>query len=346
MLRKLQDSVVVIVGASSGIGRATALEFAGKGATVVVAARREEALREVVRECEQRGTRALAVPTDVTKEGEVQALARRAIESYGRIDVWVNNAAVSLFGRFEETPPEDYRRVIETNLFGFIHGARAVLPHFREQGSGVLINVASIVGKTGQPYASAYVASKSAVIGFSTSLRQELRDEKDIHVCTVFPASIDTPLFQQAGNYTGRAAKAMNPVNEPEKVGRAIVSAAMHPKREVVSGIGGRMMLTQWRLTPGLAERVMGIMVERGHFQDIPTPPTQGNLYEPMPEWARLSGGWREQASTQVTAHLPRVATVAMATLGPALLGWFVLRPHLGTIAKQFMAVSLIRRIF
>jgi short-subunit dehydrogenase len=346
MPRKLRDSVVVITGASSGIGRAAALEFAEKGATLLLAARREDALREVAHECELRGARAQAVPTDVTKEDEVRNLARRAVESYGRIDVWVNNAAVSLFGRFEETPPEDYRRVIETNVFGYIHGARAVLPYFREQGSGVLLNVSSIVGKTGQPYTSAYVASKSAIIGLSTSLRQELRDEKHIHVCTVLPASIDTPLFQQAGNYTGRATKAPNPVTDPETVAKAIVSAAKSPKREVVTGIGGRMMLMQWRSMPGFVERSIAMQVEKDHFQDLPAPPTQGNLFRPMPEWAKVSGGWREQAPTQAMTQMPKVAAVGMAAIVPALLGWFVLRPNLGTLAKSLMAVSLIRRIF
>jgi hypothetical protein len=221
-----------------------------------------------------------------------------------------------------------------------------VLPYFREQGSGVLLNVSSIVGKTGQPYTSAYVASKSAIIGLSTSLRQELRDEKHIHVCTVLPASIDTPLFQQAGNYTGRATKAPNPVTDPETVAKAIVSAAKSPKREVVTGIGGRMMLMQWRSMPGFVERSIAMQVEKDHFQDLPAPPTQGNLFRPMPEWAKVSGGWREQAPTQAMTQMPKVAAVGMAAIVPALLGWFVLRPNLGTLAKSLMAVSLIRRIF
>src|SRR5207244_7676562 len=133
-------------GASSGIGRAAALAFARRGATVVVAARRELPLRQLARECERLVGRSLAVPTDVTDEGAVQDLVCRVLETFGRIDVWVNNAAVTLFGRLEETPAEPYRRVIETNLFGTVHGVRAVLPSFREQGSGVLINVASVVG--------------------------------------------------------------------------------------------------------------------------------------------------------------------------------------------------------
>ena len=135
MPRTLKEAVVVITGASSGIGRATAHAFAQKGARVVVAARREKPLRDLVTECEQVGARARAVPTDVREPEAVQALARRALEAFGQIDVWVNNAAVTVFGTFEETPPEVFREVIETNFFGYVHGARAVLPIFLEQAA-------------------------------------------------------------------------------------------------------------------------------------------------------------------------------------------------------------------
>lgn len=143
MPRSLRDSVAVITGASSGIGRATALKMAQAGATVVVAARSEGPLRQVASQCAKLSSRAIAVPTDVADATAVQALAERAITTFGRIDVWVNNAAVSVIARFEDTPIESLRRVIETNLLGYINGARAVLACFREQGNGVLINISS-----------------------------------------------------------------------------------------------------------------------------------------------------------------------------------------------------------
>jgi NAD(P)-dependent dehydrogenase (short-subunit alcohol dehydrogenase family) len=137
MPREVSDSVIVITGASTGIGRAAALTFARRGATVVVASRRLEVLRTLAKNCENLGGRALPMTVDVTEEEAVQKLARRVVETFGRIDIWINNAAVTVFARFEQTPPEVFRRVIDTNLFGYIHGARAALPYFREQGSGI-----------------------------------------------------------------------------------------------------------------------------------------------------------------------------------------------------------------
>jgi NAD(P)-dependent dehydrogenase (short-subunit alcohol dehydrogenase family) len=210
MSRKLRDSVVVITGASTGIGRATALAFARQGAHVALASRREDALERTAQECRSFGARALVVPTDVTDEAAVEQAAQNAFQEFGRLDVWVNNAAVTAFGRFEETPPEVYRKVIETNLFGYVHGARAALPYFREQGSGTLINVSSVVGVAGIPYVNSYVTSKFAIRGFSESLREEMADEP-INVCTILPSSIDTPLFQQGANFMGWGSKPLPP---------------------------------------------------------------------------------------------------------------------------------------
>jgi short-subunit dehydrogenase len=316
MPQPLEDAVVVITGASSGIGRATARMFAGRGSAVVAAARREEALEQVAQECRNVGGKALVVPTDVAKEDQVRALAEKALESFGRIDVWVNNAAVSLFGRFEETPPEIYDNVIQVNLFGYIYGARAALPIFREQGHGVLINVASIVAYVGQPYTSAYVTSKHAIRGLGECLRMELMDERDIHVCTVLPASIDTPIFQQAANYTGRTPRAMEPVYPAELVAATIVKMAQSPQREIAVGNSGRALTKVHAVAPKLSERFMSRMVEQKHLGDNPAPYSPGNVLEPMPQWTGISGNWRnEPPDTRSGALTAGVALMIAAPL-------------------------------
>lgn len=296
MPRPIKNSVIVITGASTGIGRATAMEFAKQGATLLLAARNEAPLQEVAQECQRVGGTAVAMPTDMTNESAVQALAQRAIASFGRLDVWVNNAAVSVFGRFEEIPMSAFHRVIETNLFGYIHGARAALPYFREQGSGNLINVSSVVGLTGQPYTIPYTISKYAIRGLSDSLRMELSldNADDIHVCTVLPGSIDTPIFQHAANYSGRQTKAMSPVNPAKDVAEAIAGLVERPQREIVVGQAVNLMVLQKTLAPDLFEPMFAKQVDQDHFQDHqPAPQTEGNLFEPTHDYTGVSGNWR-----------------------------------------------------
>jgi NAD(P)-dependent dehydrogenase (short-subunit alcohol dehydrogenase family) len=320
MKKKMQDLVVVITGASSGIGEATAFKFAEQGASVVLAARREWALREVAMECERRGGQALHVLTDVTDEAAVHELARRAMEQFGRIDVWVNNAAVGLFSRFEDAPIVDFRRVIETDLFGYVYGARAVLPLFYRRGRGTLINVGSIMSEVPGPYVSAYTVAKHGVRALGECLRQEaqLAGADDIKICTVMPATIDTPFFQHAANYTGRAVKAMPPVYPADAVAKTIVDLVDHPRREVVVGNAGRLMTMQQSLAPGMNERMLAKMVDRQHLEDAPAPPTSGNLFSPMGRGASIEGGWRSPNGASKASKLATALVVGI----PAALVW------------------------
>lgn len=319
-----RNPVVVITGASSGIGRATAYAFARCGHDLVLAARRADKLTEVETDCRAAGVRALAVPTDVTREAEVEELARRADEAFGGIDVWFNNAGVGLYGKFEDLPSDAWRRVIETNLFGYVYGAKAALRRFRAQHRGILINNASIAGRVAHPDATAYVASKYAVRGLSEGLRQELLDEPAIHVCAVLPSAIDTPFFQHAANYSGRVLRAMPPVYPASDVAEAVVDLVHRPRREVVVGGFGKIAVAQKQLMPSTMTRISGRAMHAGFFADEPHPATAGALFSPMEDPMGVSGGWRDaEGSGGSNSRLPIMAAgLAAAAIPLAVMLW------------------------
>lgn len=315
--------VVVITGASSGIGRATAHAFARHGAAVVLAARREEMLAEAERECRQLGGEALAVPTDVTQEQAVEELAQRAVERFGRIDVWFNNAGVGVFGRIEDIPTDVWHRVIETNVLGTMHGAKAAMRRFLAQGHGMLINNASIVGRLAKPDSTAYATSKFAIRGLSESLRQEVLDQPDIHICTILPSVIDTPFFRHAANYSGHRVRAAPPVYTPEKVAHTVLELVEHPRAETIIGGAGKVGALLKRLSPSVTTRLNGRALHRGFLAEEPSDPTSGTLFRPMRDGKAVYGGWRKGPNNGGTPLL----ALALVGVPLGLLAWRRWRP-------------------
>ncbi len=313
MSQHLFGSVAVITGASSGIGRATALAFARAGANLVLAARRKEALKDVAEECRGFAVQALPLPTDMSDEFQVQELARRAIQWFGWVDVWVNNAGVAAYGRMEDLPPRVVRRVFETNVLGCVYAIQAILPHFKEENEGVIVNVASMVGKAGIAYMGAYVASKHALVGLADSVRQEilLEDGANISVCTVMPASVDTPFFQHAANFTGRQVKPVGPVYHPEEVAQTILGCMENPQSEVYVGKIGSMTAWNRTVAAGLHDRVAARLAERSQLGDQHVPPTEGNLFEPQPINS-IRGGWQNEAGSRWRTVIAATAAIAV----------------------------------
>lgn len=279
----LKDKVVVVTGASGGLGREAAIQFAARGCSVVLAGRRAAALEDTASQCRAAGGRVLVEVTDVTLEEDVRRLAQSALTRWGRIDVWVNNAGVTSFSRLEDGAFDEHRRVIETNLFGAIYGARAVLPTFRQQRAGVIINVGSVLSSIGQPFVPSYVISKFALRGLTEALRAEVADQPGIFVCSLLPYAMDTQHFESGANHYRRAPHPMPPLQSPEKVARAMVELAIHPERERHVPRAAVLGLALHALFPRTVERVLFDALDRWHFGAEPQSATAGNLFWPKP---------------------------------------------------------------
>jgi len=324
--RKLPRPVVVLTGASSGIGRATALAFAHEGAHLVLAARGRDGLEAVSQECQRAGARVLVVPTDVTDIKAMRALASAAVERFGGIDVWINNVGTGAVGAYDITPMESHRRVIETNLIGHMNGAYAVLLHFRRRRRGTLINMISSGGWAPAPYAAAYTASKFGLVGFSDALRAELKDLPDVHVCDVYPSFADTPGLSHGANYTGKKLRAPPPLVDPRSIADTLVAVARWPRRTTGVGILAWPARVAHALAPGLTGRLVVGAADRALRHADAVPMTDGNLFEPSKGHA-IDGGMRtaNQTFSAVTAGVG--ALVALTAVGLGVL-WSRSRPE------------------
>ena len=294
-LKPLHQQVIVITGASSGIGLATAFAAADQGAKVVVTARSAHTLGEIVRDIEAWGGQAIAVAADVADRARLEHVARTAVEHFGRIDTWVNDAGVSIYGRLDEVDDEDRRRLFETNFWGVVYGSLVALPYLKAQG-GALINIGSEVSEAAFPLQGMYAASKHAVKGFTDSLRVELQaDDAPVSVTLIQPTAVDTPYPEHAANYLAQEPKLPTPQLEPEKVAAVILDAAVDPARDVKVGAMSVMNTMMSKIAPRLADRMARIQMGRQQ-RDEPPQTREGTLYEPG-EDGRTHGRGDENAA-------------------------------------------------
>lgn len=326
--RKLHDQVVVITGATSGIGLVTARRAAEHGARVVLAARDEEALRSVAAGIDAAGGKAVWTVADTSVAGDVHRIAETAKEAFGGIDTWVNNAAVSIYGDLVDVPLEEQRRLFNVNYWGYVHGSLVAVEHLRERG-GVIVNVASVLADRAIPKQGAYVASKHAVKGFTESLRMELEEaDLPIAISLIKPASIDTPYPEHAKNYLESAPKNPPPVYAPDAVAEAILSCAENPRRDVTVGGGGAFLVALGNLMPRLTDKVMERTMSRLQNTGRPAGDRERHsLDRPMSDGDERTGYPHHVSETSLYTrarlHPILTATGLLAVVGGAAIALF-----------------------
>ncbi|OON68483.1 SDR family oxidoreductase [Hymenobacter sp. CRA2] len=332
-LKPLAQQVIVITGASSGIGLVTARMAARQGAKVVLAARNAEALRELADEIRAQGGQALAVPTDVGSEEEMMRLAAAAVAEFGTFDTWVNNAGVSIFGYCDEVSIPDMKRMFDTVYWGAVYGSRLAVAHYKQRGeAGALINIGSFFGDRATPVQSTYCSAKHALHGWTDALRMELEMEKaPVSVTLVHPGRIDTPYNEHAQSYYEHQVAHRGMVYPPESVAEAVLFAAEHPKRDMFVGFQAKALAVVGHVAPRFMDKLMEALI----------PPTQIDPKRPSknPETSALyeagyglqehgsHEGWFRSGSYYVKAQKrPWLAALALAGVGGA--AWLLARPR------------------
>jgi short-subunit dehydrogenase len=278
-LKPLDQQVIVITGASSGIGLATVELAASHGAKLVISARSEETLSDIVGAIQSAGGEAIHVAADVGSREQVEHIAQAAIEHFGCIDTWINDAGGSIYGRLEEVSEEDSRRLFDTNFWGVVNGSLAALPHLRRNG-GALINVGSEVSDAVIPLQGMYSASKHAVKGFTDALRVEVEevDKAPVSITLVQPTAVDTPFPQHAKNYMDNEPKLPTPMIDPKQVAEAILHAATKPTRDIKVGAMAKLNTAMHKAMPAIAEKIAAKYVNKQHY-DEPPRNSEGALY-------------------------------------------------------------------
>jgi NAD(P)-dependent dehydrogenase (short-subunit alcohol dehydrogenase family) len=292
-LKPLDQQVIVVTGASSGIGLATARAAVARGAKVVLASRSIDTLDDVVRELNAgsgAGGEAIFVPCDVGKREDVEAVAAEAVKRFGRIDTWVNNAGVSIYGKLEDVGEEDFRKLFDTNFWGVVHGSLIALKHLRT-GGGALINIGSEVSEAVVPLQGMYSASKHAVKGFTDALRVEVEevDKLPVSITLIQPTATDTPFPQNARNYMAKEPKLPDPLDKPENVADAILDAAVTPTRSTKVGAMSKVNTFVAKVAPGIGDKIAAKQVHRQQYDERPRDP-HGALYKPSETGGQVHG--------------------------------------------------------
>ena len=320
-LKLIEQQVVVIVGASSGIGRESALRFAQRGASVVVAARSESGLRSLVDEIHQLGGKAIAVVADVAEFEQVQAIADKAIATYGRLDTWVHASATAIISPFEHVAPDEFKRVIDVTLMGQVYGAMVALPHLKQEGRGALIHLSSMEGRRALPLQSSYSSAKHGVEGFLESLRVELQHERSaISVTSIKPAVINTPFYNNALTKLGVKPTGIPPYYAPSLVADAVLYTAEHPTRDFIVGDVGKVLDVLQRLSPSLVDALLVTIGFQGQRTDeLKAAEALHNLYEPVPAHDRVEGDFGSLTVPSLTDWFDRHPAVSWGAAGTAL---------------------------
>ena len=328
-LKPINEQVVVVFGASSGIGRQAALDFAERGAKVVVAARSEEGLKSLVAEIEAKSGEAHYLIADAADFAQVKSVADATVEKFGRLDTWVHSSAAFIFGTVEVTEPEEYERLIKVNLLGQIYGAKAALPYMKKHG-GALIHLSSVEAIRTAPFQSAYGASKHGIHGFLQVLRVELaHDEIPVSVTEIMPAAINTPIYEKGRNKMPFKMRPVPPLYHPQIVSDAILYAAENPVRELVAGGFGLGVVLAEKISPKVADffsGTVGFAGQNGGAKETPEQFTD-NLFEPISGYDTVEGNFSDEqlhSDPYTWAKTnPRIANPLL--LGAGLIGGFFL---------------------
>ncbi|MBE9049545.1 SDR family oxidoreductase [Nostocales cyanobacterium LEGE 11386] len=330
-LKPINQQVVAVVGASSGIGRETALKFAQRGAKVVVSARSEPGLKSLVEEIRGLGGEAIYVIADVSDFQQVKAIADQTVAEYGRLDTWVHAAATGVMAPFEKITPEEFERVVDVTLMGQVYGAMAALPYLKQEGRGALIHISSMEGRRSLPLQSPYSSAKHGLEGFLEALRVELQHEKwPISVTSVLPATINTPYYNKIRTKLGVKPTGIPPYYQPSLVVDAILYVAEHPMRDFIVGDAGKILDLLQRISPSLLDTILLAIAFPGQRTNEPkSEDAPDNVFAAIPGYDRIEGDFRNLTVPSFLDWLDmnpplKWGAVALAALGVAafLGGW------------------------